>query len=221
MRMRVASASRAFSRSSFTTDAGRSTTSPAAILLATASERTWILPMRFSAGPWSVSQMTTGKVKRAQVSCLTNYGRNFSSRLPQTGWTCRKCRRALARFVGVRHTATRSPQAGNRSATAAISPVARRQLDERSQRPELLQRPLPHVFSVQPERRVLGNDALGACDEPRYDPLAARAHCARAHAGWIRSRWSLQRQRGYGWQYTDSDLHGCSAARVSLRDHSR
>src|ERR1700746_2959289 len=51
MRVRRASASSAFSRSSFTTDAGRSTTSPAAILLATASERTWILPMRFLGWP--------------------------------------------------------------------------------------------------------------------------------------------------------------------------
>ena len=38
--MRVEPASSAFSRSSLTTDAGRSTISPAAILLATASERT-------------------------------------------------------------------------------------------------------------------------------------------------------------------------------------
>src|SRR5712692_1876386 len=45
MRMRVEAASREFSRSSFTTEAGRSTTSPAAILLATCSGRTWILPM--------------------------------------------------------------------------------------------------------------------------------------------------------------------------------
>ena len=37
--MRVAPASSAFSISSFTTDAGRSTTSPAAILLATSSLR--------------------------------------------------------------------------------------------------------------------------------------------------------------------------------------
>jgi len=39
-RIRVAPASSAFSSSSFTTEAGRSTTSPAAILLATCSERT-------------------------------------------------------------------------------------------------------------------------------------------------------------------------------------
>ena len=40
MRMRVAPASSAFSSNSFTTDAGRSTTSPAAIWLATLSGRT-------------------------------------------------------------------------------------------------------------------------------------------------------------------------------------
>src|SRR5258705_1227341 len=43
--MRVEPASSEFSRSSFTTDAGRSSTSPAAIWLATRSERTCILPM--------------------------------------------------------------------------------------------------------------------------------------------------------------------------------
>src|SRR5579859_6636844 len=44
-RMRVAPASSAFSSSSLTTDAGRSTTSPAAIWLATWSERTRMRPM--------------------------------------------------------------------------------------------------------------------------------------------------------------------------------
>ena len=43
-RMRVAPASSEFSRSSLTTEAGRSTTSPAAIWLATWSESTRILP---------------------------------------------------------------------------------------------------------------------------------------------------------------------------------
>src|SRR5260370_21618595 len=43
--MRVEPASSEFSSNSFTTEAGRSTTSPAAILLATVSERTWMRPM--------------------------------------------------------------------------------------------------------------------------------------------------------------------------------
>src|SRR5712671_4431666 len=43
--MRVEAASSEFSSNSFTTEAGRSTTSPAAILLATVSERTWMRPM--------------------------------------------------------------------------------------------------------------------------------------------------------------------------------
>ena len=43
--IRVAPASSEFSSSSLTTEAGRSTTSPAAILLATFSERTWMRPM--------------------------------------------------------------------------------------------------------------------------------------------------------------------------------
>src|SRR5438105_14917035 len=46
MWIRRAPASSAFSSSSFTTEAGRSTTSPAAILLATCSGSTWILPMQ-------------------------------------------------------------------------------------------------------------------------------------------------------------------------------
>src|SRR5580704_13510614 len=61
--MRVEPASREFSRSSFTTEAGRSTTSPAAILLATDSERTWILPM--IRGQCQVSQMEEDKAKVA------------------------------------------------------------------------------------------------------------------------------------------------------------
>src|SRR5215472_8022440 len=44
--MRVAPASSEFSRSSLGTEAGRSTTSPAAILLATCSERRWIRAIR-------------------------------------------------------------------------------------------------------------------------------------------------------------------------------
>ena len=42
---RDAPASTAFSTSSFTTDAGRSTTSPAAIWSATAASRTWMRPI--------------------------------------------------------------------------------------------------------------------------------------------------------------------------------
>src|SRR5690348_41240 len=45
MRMRVAPASREFSSSSLMTEAGRSTTSPAAILFATLSERTRMRPI--------------------------------------------------------------------------------------------------------------------------------------------------------------------------------
>src|ERR1700723_3484775 len=69
--MRVEPASREFSRSSLTTEAGRSTTSPAAILLATDSERTWILPMgrdpslrsgfRLRALPFALLRVTPAK----------------------------------------------------------------------------------------------------------------------------------------------------------------
>src|SRR5580704_17734793 len=70
-RIRCAPASSAFSSSSFTTEAGRSTTSPAAILLATFSERTWMRPMEVSGqgsgmrirGQSSVSQ-TCGEKQR-------------------------------------------------------------------------------------------------------------------------------------------------------------
>src|SRR5579872_592046 len=61
--MRVEPASSEFSRSSLTTDAGRSTTSPAAILLATDSERTWMRPMVGS--KCQVSQMRADKAKAA------------------------------------------------------------------------------------------------------------------------------------------------------------
>src|SRR6185437_4956774 len=57
MRMRQAPASREFSRSSLTTDAGRSTTSPAAIWLATWSDRIRIRPIsaiRVTQPKWSV-----------------------------------------------------------------------------------------------------------------------------------------------------------------------
>src|ERR1039458_9879004 len=66
MRMRVEPASSAFSSSSFTTDAGRSTTSPAAIWLATLSGRTWILPM----SQWSVASVTDSWLQRKGGSRL-------------------------------------------------------------------------------------------------------------------------------------------------------
>src|SRR6266852_1546252 len=59
MRMRVEAASREFSKSSFTTEAGRSTTSPAAILLGTCSGRTWILP---------ITQLSSARNKDARAA---------------------------------------------------------------------------------------------------------------------------------------------------------
>src|ERR1700747_1105294 len=85
MRMRVASASSAFSRSSLTTDPGRSTTSPAAILLATASERTWILPM-MSDGPWVSLSDDNWEGKASSGKLSDDYGQDLASRLPETGW---------------------------------------------------------------------------------------------------------------------------------------
>src|SRR5208282_1323838 len=65
MRMRVEPASSAFSSNSFTTDAGRSTTSPAAIWLATLSGRTWILPIKsVVSGKWPVVSVTESQAQR-------------------------------------------------------------------------------------------------------------------------------------------------------------
>src|ERR1035438_9594133 len=62
--MRRAPASSAFSNNSLTTEAGRSTTSPAAILLATFSERTWMRPMTSRV----IHHRGTEKVSQFQVS---------------------------------------------------------------------------------------------------------------------------------------------------------
>src|SRR5215471_13837050 len=66
--IRVAPASSEFSSISFTTDAGRSTTSPAAIWFATVSESTWILPIGRAVlrdrDQWSVSQKLPKKQNR-------------------------------------------------------------------------------------------------------------------------------------------------------------
>src|SRR5579862_2814073 len=72
--MRVEPASSEFSRSSLTTDAGRSTTSPAAILLATDSERTWMRPM--VGGKCQVSQMRADKAK-ASTDLTDEHGLNL------------------------------------------------------------------------------------------------------------------------------------------------
>ena len=71
--MRVAPASREFSSISFTTAAGRSTTSPAAIWFATVSESTWILPM--SRDP----SLLSGFRLRAPASLTPAKRLNFSS----------------------------------------------------------------------------------------------------------------------------------------------
>src|SRR5689334_22166628 len=78
--MRVAPASREFSSNSLTTEAGRSTTSPAAILLATVSERTWILPI---GGQWRV---VSGQFRRwagEKQSELHQFGTGAGSPVPK------------------------------------------------------------------------------------------------------------------------------------------
>src|SRR5512136_3389556 len=60
--MSVAPASRAFSRSSFTIDEGRSMTSPAAIFEATSSGRTVILCSTSRQAPLSVNMALAGEV---------------------------------------------------------------------------------------------------------------------------------------------------------------
>src|SRR6266513_6499282 len=66
--MRVAPASSEFSSNSFTTDAGRSTTSPAAILLATCSERTWMRPIAFQF-PASACRLQVENRARNNAGC--------------------------------------------------------------------------------------------------------------------------------------------------------
>src|ERR1700751_738611 len=98
MRTRVDPASSEFSRSSFTTDAGRSTTSPAAILLATASERTWILPM-MSDGPWVSLSDDNWEGKASSGKLSDDYGQDLASRLPETGWPSGGGRPAFRRVL--------------------------------------------------------------------------------------------------------------------------
>src|ERR1700745_3331045 len=99
MRMRVASASSAFSRSSFTTDAGRSTTWTAAIFVAPASERTWILPM-MSDGPWVSLSDDNWEGKASSGKLSDDYGQDLASRLPETGWPSGERGRAFRAFLG-------------------------------------------------------------------------------------------------------------------------
>src|SRR5579864_380898 len=86
MRKDVAPASREFSKSSFTTDAGRSTTSPAAILLATWSGRTRMRPIEsrcqalgarclgnLSYCRWIVSSRRWGVLSWSEVSSVLSF----------------------------------------------------------------------------------------------------------------------------------------------------
>ena len=75
---------------------------------------------------------------------------------------------------------------GQRSEAAAVSSAASSELDERSQRSDLLERTAPHVLPVQPERRVLGRYALGARGESGHGSLAPSAGCIEPYAGRIR-----------------------------------
>src|ERR1700751_5791800 len=112
MRTRVDPASSEFSRSSFTTEAGRSTTSPAAILLATASERTWILPMALDRGLWSVVSLSDDNWEgKGRSGKLSDEHEDFAAFLSQVcggfqrGSIHKACR-------GARHGRSRTPQAG-------------------------------------------------------------------------------------------------------------
>src|SRR5664279_1329447 len=81
-RMRRAPASNAFSNNSLTTEAGRSTTSPAAILLATFSERTWMRPMTSRV----IHHRGTEKVSQFQVSSFEFQRKLASSAIAGTYW---------------------------------------------------------------------------------------------------------------------------------------
>src|SRR5439155_1471419 len=80
MRKRVAPASSEFSRSSLTTEAGRSTTSPAAILFAIWSGRTRIRPIALLYDNAPLVEQLAGRVQQVEkaaaiVDGLANHGR--------------------------------------------------------------------------------------------------------------------------------------------------
>ena len=58
-------------------------------------------------------------------------------------------------------------------ASSPVSPVARAQLDERSQWPDLLARTLPHVSSIQSAVGGMGKHELGTRNQSGHDPMAA------------------------------------------------
>ena len=80
--MRAAPASMEFSTSSFRTEAGRSTTSPAAIWLITASDSTWIRPeevMRgFLAKRGAKQERKSARLKRREASAIHGPGKACS-----------------------------------------------------------------------------------------------------------------------------------------------
>src|SRR5690606_33218517 len=95
--MRVAAASRAFSTSSFTTDAGRSTTSPAAIWFASVSGRTCMrraidspsLPLPFPAllaGDAVEPACVLRRQRRQDVRILTAQGGRDAARVHHERW---------------------------------------------------------------------------------------------------------------------------------------
>src|SRR5579884_3877687 len=72
IRIDRAPASSEFSSSSFTTDAGRSTTSPAAILFATVSDRTRIFPTLLQHDPAPVEQLAGAFIKCQEIAAVAD-----------------------------------------------------------------------------------------------------------------------------------------------------
>src|SRR6266550_5699520 len=67
-----------------------------------------------------------------------------------------------------------------RTLSPSVPLYPRQELDERSQRPHLLQGRIPPVLSIQSVRKRVGPYELGTYGQPRSGPVAASAGC---HSG--------------------------------------
>src|SRR5262245_21282630 len=170
MRKFVEPASSEFSSSSLTTDAGRSTTSPAAILLATFSGSTWIRPIELQCFPLKVWQplATLAMHERTQRRRLVM----TSARSPPSTWSrlqppCHEC--------DMVQSATSAPhRAQLRRAAPGRSPDAHRVLR--------------HLFR-SPHRASPCLALLSARD--REAPVPP---CASAVSAWFRPEYGLRAQ---------------------------
>ena len=225
IRMRVAPASSEFSRSSLTTEAGRSTTSPAAIWFATRSESTWMRPMERQwpvvGGQWSVSQMTTTLVKRRQVSYCQSM-REISRRNFLWQAACLTASAALPHLeaIAARGSSQSRLAADKLRPQFHLLPAANWMNDPNG--PIFYRRALPHVFSVQPQWCRSGDTMHWAhATSPdmihwQHEPVAI----APTPNGWDRDGVFSGSIVLDGYD-ADSDLYRSTAARVACGSHAR